>query len=296
MSRIQFILVAILLARQTSAASEDVCEIPADEDILGLGVRLGLYFQILSNFVVGIADPDEAAGTFIPSFLFILSYLIAVLYSVINNNYPPGALISSTWYPTLVISLRPNEFGREDSAKLLKHQILTLVLMVATLAFNTWFWFQGLDVPNSAQCMEPRVFFFANLSALGNTRTLFKVLSCFFLILFSGIFIVLVAWIVFVLIPEGRMRSPRILDQSEEEIIPKVLEYQLTMLVIFIVPTELQIYWNHLSDINRIGTTGQIIPLCIGAMSLIRAIYLVIRTRQGYILKFWDDLRSSMCC
>jgi hypothetical protein len=38
--------------------------------------------------------------------------------------------------------------------------------------------------------------------------------------------------------------------------------------------TELQISWNHLEGIDSINTTGQIIPLCIGALSLIRAVYL----------------------
>jgi hypothetical protein len=43
---------------------------------------------------------------------------------------------------------------------------LFVLRWAAWKAFNLWFWFHGLTVPNPDQCMEPRVFLFANLEPL----------------------------------------------------------------------------------------------------------------------------------
>ena len=51
----------LLLAYPALGQSEDNCRVPADPDILGLGVRLGLYFQIFSNLLIGVVRPEEVA-------------------------------------------------------------------------------------------------------------------------------------------------------------------------------------------------------------------------------------------
>jgi len=50
-----------------------------------------------------------------------------------------------------------------------------LLRYCGTLAYHLWFWYRGLDEPNDRQCMEPRVFAFANVGAYGNVRTWFKI-------------------------------------------------------------------------------------------------------------------------
>ena len=49
----------------------------------------------------------------------------------------------------------------------------------------------------------------------------------------------------------------------------------LVFLALYILATELQMRWNHLDGINSVNTTGQIIPLVLGCLSLIRSIYLL---------------------
>jgi len=64
----------------------------------------------------------------------------------------------------------------------------------ASNGLNIWFWYHGIDIPNALQCMEPRVFMYANLGAYGNVRTAFK-----FFATSSGVFSVL--WILFGFVP-----------------------------------------------------------------------------------------------
>lgn len=47
-------------ATTRASASQLPCQVYADGDIIGLGVRLGLYFQLFSNIVVLWGAPDEA--------------------------------------------------------------------------------------------------------------------------------------------------------------------------------------------------------------------------------------------
>lgn len=45
--------------------------------------------------------------------------------------------------------------------------------------------------------------------------------------------------------------------------------------VLLIVGTELEIEWNHLAGLQRVDTTGQLIPLTVGCFSLFRAVMLI---------------------
>ena len=50
----------------------------------------------------------------------------------------------------------------------------------------------------------------------------------------------------------------------------------LFWLAFYIVASELQLAWNHLEGINSVDTTGQIIPLALGSLSLLRSLFLVV--------------------
>jgi hypothetical protein len=49
----------------------------------------------------------------------------------------------------------------------------------------------------------------------------------------------------------------------------------LAWLIVYVVASELQLSWNHLDGINSVNKGGQIIPLAIGALSLLRAFYIL---------------------
>jgi hypothetical protein len=66
--------------------------------------------------------------------------------------------------------------------------MLSTILFLTSGCLNTWFWFKGLDAVNPHQCMTPRGFFLANLSAYGHGRTLFKIFSLAFIIILTPLF------------------------------------------------------------------------------------------------------------
>ena len=338
-------LVLILVLVLPTSAQIDDCRIPADADVLGLGVRIGLYLQTASTLLVALVKPEEWAGSFISTGLFFLSFFIAVIYSVARNEFPPGAVINCTWYPVLVMTaLTPIDFGLYQPGERFRRSTVYVVCVLTSGCLSIWFWFQGVDVTNEDQCMEPRVFLFYNFSAYGNVRTFFKCCSLGFVI------ILLIAFITGLTpkpkisadnkstvpletveppqtgplaLPSARtLPLPRTSSEHREPVSParanilptRLSNRKLTInsllppslvrvgttlaensrnaqerakrfcwfvpsaiiwLSFYIVASELQLKWNHLDEINSVNSTGQIIPLALGCLSLFRTFYLL---------------------
>jgi hypothetical protein len=392
-----FLAFAFLIQFAIADGADD-CRVPADPDVLGLGVRLGLYFQTASTMFISLVRPEEAKDSWLPTALFFSAFFVALLYSVAHNLFPPGGIINCTWYPVLIlIALYPYDFGSYSDNSRGRRAQLFLVLWISSISLNIWFWFKGLDIRNVAQCMEPRVFFFANLSALGGARILFRILCLLSGVLLMAIIVsgVLMPWrkrkarrdeesalsalplTVKIEKPSSRqhVRSQTTLPapvlqapvpstsvatasadaralsalpltvkvekpsatphvvlsgvksqttlpapvpqtsvpsisvatasgdaaNSSTEIRPPIttneeaerkwggIMFFTLVLIFYIVASELQLKWNHLDGINSLNTTGQIIPLVIGTLSLLRTIFLL---RGANWVEFWQTLNN----
>ena len=195
--KFHFIMLLLLLCGVAAETSAD-CKVPGDPDILGLGVRLGLYFQLSSTLLVSLVRPKEARDTYLPTALFFTAFFIAVVYSTTLSNSAPGALISVTWYPILLLSFVFSGDWEQHSDEHSEHRMLLgVVIFIASVCLNTWFWFKGLDASHAGQCMDPRCFLFANFSAYGNIRTFFKTFTLFLLILLMLVFLTPTAKVVY---------------------------------------------------------------------------------------------------
>jgi len=175
-------IVILGLPQSALASSADDCRVPADPDILGLGIRLGIYFQIASNIYVGIVHPKEATNSLPITNIFMCGIFIALVHSTLNNGYTAGSMICVLWLVVLdlpllvpILATAAASGGGSEIGMSFSTATVTLFRWIAFNVFNAWFWFHGLGVENDAQCQEPRVFFFANLSAYGNIRTWFKI-------------------------------------------------------------------------------------------------------------------------
>jgi hypothetical protein len=173
-------LVVLTALAQPVWASDPDCRVEADADILGLGVRLGFYFQLTSNVYIAFIHPKEAAGSLQVNNMFMTAIFVSLLYSTVQN-LPSGAIVCALWIvvldlpiiiPTIITAAVSSPSGIVLSFWTVS---MTVLRFVGFNVYNTWFWFHGLDVQNKTQCQEPRVFFFANLSAFGGIRTYYKV-------------------------------------------------------------------------------------------------------------------------
>jgi len=353
---IPFLAVALFTSTITGQSTNDTeCRVQADPDTLGIGVRLGLYFQLFSTLFVALSRHNEARDAFVPTVFFFTGFIIAVLYSIATQSLPPGAIIACTWYPILLwVALFCVDFSSDTEIHAGGRFFWAIVLWGVTGVLNIWFWFHGVHLKHEGQCMEPRVFLFANLGALGSVRIFFAFCSVLFVAGLLGT--IGYYWIKEWNTPEdnvedvegnhdveeGTTDTARTLSKSSameltptpsgtphfpsatsnppdtieladvkvETSVAKSLEehliqsaviadsttpqeevlYELkmntfygsiTILTFYVIASELQLRWNHLDGINKVASTGQIIPLTLGSLALLRSIYLLKYFKKG---------------
>jgi hypothetical protein len=271
----------LLLLFVSPVIADTECQVIADPDVLGLGVRLGLYFQLTSNCLIGVVKPAEAADSLVPTSFFLTGFFAAVIFSVARNEYAPGAIIACTYYPLLVLATA-HTWQFKTSVSIVWVAVLHFLYVVSS-GLSVWFWYKGVDSSNSSQCMEPRVFFFANCSATGRVRVLFQVLAIVNCVIwFSGALWFTKAFIqarrqkktqLFTMVKQIRNANEKLRRPDKSRMI--IAGSGLLWVQIFVIALELQIKWNRLVGIDSVNTTGQIIPLVIGSLSLGRTILLL---------------------
>jgi hypothetical protein len=308
----------LLLPAFASATNLTDCRIAADADVLGLGVRLGLYLQLLSNTLVGIPRPNEATESLIPTSFFLTGFVVAVIYSVVRGDYPPSAEINCTYYPILVLGIAHTWMFKKSLSRW--WGALLHILYVATSGLNVWFWFKAVGMISPAQCMEPRVFFFANFSAVGKIRVFFRIASVASCVIPLVVEVIFLKNFVKAAIAKRRQELPisttnvpvETTEPGQRGTVGSDRDISFTdilrdaknsgaiiatggilYLAFFVIAVELQIAWNHLDGVDSIQTTGQIIPLVIGGFSFIRSGYMLVLPGSAVAKGIWRMLKFS---
>jgi hypothetical protein len=234
---------------------------------------------------------------------------IAVWHSILINDPPPGAIIALSTLLILdlclVVPILYIVWEHTPGALKLSFWTVTFCILrwSGSAAFGLWFWFHGLGAVNMAQCMEPRFCIYGCWSAYGNGRSFMKAGS---ICLAIGIFYFWILWIVsFVYCAFYRrgtfderwsftdpIRELRVSQEMDWEPVEstsgsrwlfsiKAYAQIAFELVSLIANIELEIRSNHLDGVRGVDTTGQIIPLAVGCLSLGRALALVVMWSLG---------------
>jgi len=102
---IPHLLAFLAFVHMTNASNEENCAVPTDADVLGLGIRLGLYLQLSSNLLLYNVRRSEVIGFVTVSNMLLTGFFIAIIYSVVQDPFPPGALISVLWLQYLDVGV-----------------------------------------------------------------------------------------------------------------------------------------------------------------------------------------------
>ena len=248
--------------------------------------------------------PAESLGSLVVSNMLFGGIFIAIWHSVIKNDPPPGAVMGILALLLLDIGLAvPIVAFAWSMNPDLKLSIWTATFCYlrwsGTIGFGLWFWFHGLDAVNSAQCMEPQVCVFTCAGAYGNIRSFMKFAYIF---VATGAFVAWIHWIRFfiycafyrtgsfeerwsIMAPLGDLhtRSCNCKDSPRLRWAVALGVFGVLGIVLCLVISgiELEIKYNHLDGLQGIDTTGQIVPLAVGCLSMGRAMGLVIMWMLG---------------
>jgi hypothetical protein len=276
---------------------------------------VSVYAQCLANLATALIRPAEAETSALLSQILMTGILIATIFSITQNNITPSEILTAILfagiditllYPIVVISYLQSVKPDQTPTRLSWWTVLISLLRLAGFAgLSIWFWFVGLTIPNPAQCMEPRVFFFANVGAYGGIKYVLKVATVIAALGVAAVLFPLLysfaehqnaysqnpkvsfqkRWEVhwpdwgLKFEPVRWRQSPHLLQLPKFPDWSKITSYMLIGVGIFaytILGLELQIVWNHWDGINTVSSVGQLIPLSVATFAVLRAFGLLL--------------------
>lgn len=287
-----------------------------DGAILGLGVRLGTYFQtgaVLLEFAVassivygnrgdvvkrtlGIKDIVNSIQRGLPIFLALV---FVVTLQIGQNTLTDIEFITANYIlALLMVQIYP--FLTICSRTKFKHFYTGAFLVLATAWFvglNIWFWFTGYKELSSTACGTSWAFFYYKVVAYD----WYRILNLVIYITLGAFTLPGLAALCFYVIPvtknrlfpqncsnHGRRKDDEV---DEEDFGIGVRTVAIMSILVFIVASlivgcELTITWNNMLDVSTVNTTGQMLSLFIGAVALAKALW------RALVLAFtWGNAR-----
>jgi len=165
--------------------------------------------------------------------------------------------------------------------------IIQFLLKSAVVFYALWFLYVGMDEMAHPPCSRA-AFFFAKVDLYHWFRILLKVLFTLATAFYGFAVLATLRGILQMVQVNGLARAASIICGFNEEVAPATVhkgERRVTMLkdisfgvdlVVFILGTELVIRWNHISGVDSLGSTGQLLPLIVGGSELVRVLYKII--------------------
>lgn len=182
--------------RESAPASIASCVLNGNSDLYGLGIRLGVYFQLISTLLANHFLPDALREALDANTIFLVSIFIAVIKSSVNVNnltapeafvmlqmlfaflvavYHIGLSIKWILFDHMTAILNgmmdsdtvwldvASELGRAQGDVSQLGITMRQFLALAITSYNVWFWFPGSDFLDSGRHCNSSVFIFAKV-------------------------------------------------------------------------------------------------------------------------------------
>ncbi|UKZ74939.1 hypothetical protein TrVFT333_002609 [Trichoderma virens FT-333] len=241
------------------------CPVSGNPDLYGLGIRLGIYIQMLTIQLYGLASAitttDDSVTQGNVLFAFATGIVLILLLREAINIQPVEAFF--------VLALLLAELGIQRVAywKNMKTALLYTVSLGGIIVLFAWFWWHGIDTLPRA-CHDDKAFFFAKVSLWHWFRTLHKVASVIAIISGAVSFtFYLCAMILFTFVPNANFVG-RFKDKtgglSKESSNPLGFgPVDLLLEIGVIVYVEMALKWNNISGVHSLATPGQFTPFIV---------------------------------
>lgn len=179
---------------------QNLCSIEGNPDLYGLGIRLGIYFQLTSTSLTSRLLPEETLSAWDTNSIFLLAVFAAVSKSTVSGaiQYAEAYIMLQLMFAFLICAF-PKGFGAlvrstvrgvtlgfsQKDKELLKANLGLSVLgnqwrqalAAAVACYNVWFWFR---FEPSGGC-EAYIFLFARVSASSGAQGFYRAFAVLYL-------------------------------------------------------------------------------------------------------------------
>ncbi|KAF4589307.1 hypothetical protein GQ602_003196 [Ophiocordyceps camponoti-floridani] len=268
------------------------CPVQGNADLYGLGIRIGLYIQMITVQLSGVlsasfrVEDHIGQGTiiFVASTVIILVRLINASISSATSADDDAALDAVEVFPVLTLLLVQTGVCRVSSRNRLA-MLVWVAELVGLAALYNYFWWRGMDMlPRS--CPDDKAFFFARVSIWGWYRSLNKAFGVFAAIgvaftavAYCGSAIYeLVRWILYLVVRQNDDSSSGGGGGSDGNSVkqkpsPAIGSIDLLANVGAIVYVEVSLRWNNITGVHSIDSPGQFMPLVIALGQFLSVFY-----------------------
>ncbi len=153
------------------------CPITGNPDLYGLGIRIGIYVQMITVQISAIMsqilrEEDYLGEATIVFVISVGSVLVRQLYKGKDGIQAVEAA------PILALLLAQVGSCRIVSTRRMVPHIIYAVELCGLIGLYVWYWWYGMDTLGRA-CPDDKAFFFAKVSIWGWFRTMNKVFTVF---------------------------------------------------------------------------------------------------------------------
>ena len=242
-------------------ATTQCLPVEGNNDIYGIGVRIGLYSQWLATLLITLFNAEEEETVRIVNLTVNISIFLGIAVISASELNPVEPVIVLFLMCGSLSSLTGNNMYNFSHVG----GVLRVLFYTALSAYGVWYWFRGLDKMIAAADGCEVIGFFGRSRIDGWFRSLGKAVSIFGLIL--SVFLIGVSaravWKRFKKRFELAMARPR-KQRQEVEIVYLVLSVGLIVFSICVV--EYLIRVNHVTGLGTFDAVGQLIPFLIGIL------------------------------
>ncbi|EHK21326.1 uncharacterized protein TRIVIDRAFT_152715 [Trichoderma virens Gv29-8] len=255
--------------------STNSCPVEGNSDLYGLGIRIGIYVQMMTVQLSGLAsaifktEDTLGQGTII---LVLATGIVLVTLLQEENAIQPVEV-----FPILTLLLAQVGVCRVPYWKGQTTALIYTFEVGALIALFAWFWWHGMDTLHRT-CPDDKAFFFAKVSIWHWFRTLNKVGSVFAIIggVVSVVFY-LAALILFTFVRAAnfvkRFNKKEGTKSKEEDNPMGFGPVDFLVNIGAIVYVEMALKWNNISGVHSLATPGQFMPFFISIAQLLSVFY-----------------------
>ncbi|KAF8540601.1 hypothetical protein BDD12DRAFT_880333 [Trichophaea hybrida] len=270
------------------------CSFSGDQDMYGLGIRVGYYIQWVATVFGAYFTPQMVSSAFEANAIFNIGMLAGLVYSTIrrNNMYmlEPLIVLGFSIGGAVVGLLDPKNVHQPNDLKSLRARMLHLSgtgsLYLPLLIYWVWYSFHGMDTMSIVSGCVPYTFMLAKIDARSVWFRYFMKSAT--VIAIVGIVALAVGLVVLYRIKSHELprdsetvgtpnlhRQPR-LSRTATALALRARPTKLQFLVVIVacvlcaLSVELAIVWNNIKGVDMLGATGQLIPMAIGLLTSLR--------------------------